>query len=107
MISLQLFFLRSGGSGVAGQIAWRRTFFCTCILQAAIDFAVAALSTNPASHPAAHMQLFLRCNLLDFAVLRMRSCNAWCGMEWNALRSSAWQALRLCLTFSRLAFFFK
>jgi hypothetical protein len=59
---------------------------------------VACLSTNPAYHIAAHHAAFATMHLqgaIAFAVLRMR----------NAARSSAWQALHLTLTFSRLAVF--
>jgi len=45
---------------------------------------------NPRSTTQPAVQLFLRCNLLDFAELRKRSCG-----ERNAARYSAWPALHL------------
>ena len=54
-------------------------------------------------------RFFVECNLqaaIDFAELRMRGCGVG-GVEQmvgrNTARSSAWQALHLSLTFSRLS----
>ena len=51
------------------------------------------------SSPNFFSEFFGKCNLLDFAELRMRSCGVG-GVERNAARYSAWQALHLSLTFS-------
>ena len=83
--------LRSCGSGV-GDVAgfapnsnFQQTFRCQP-------------RVAPCSSPC---KFFGGCNLLDFAELRMRSCGVG-GVERNAARSSAWQALHISLTF-RLA----
>jgi hypothetical protein len=95
-----------------------RSFFYKCILQAAIDFAEAAYPRK--AWPALHLSLIFSKLLgptprgisqptmqllrrLQFAIVQLilRSCGCGVGgVERNAARSSAWQALHLSLSFS-------
>ena len=90
------------------------TFFYNCILQGAIDFAELpthklnfqqTFRCNPAYHIAAHHAAFSTGAFCTVQLVLRRCGSGVGGAERKAARSSAWQALHLSLTFSKLLVF--